>query len=205
MATDPPPDYVDNQKRFNEFHKDGRKVLYYEESKALASYYINIINSIDSPKDSFLDLGCRMGYCLPLFGDAFPQANVLGVDIVPEFVEEAQKEGNAQVGDAHNLPFPDDEFDYTFCAQTLEHCYDPQKAANEIMRVSRCGFLVGIPLEGSESYNANPSHYAYSDNAISWLRLFEKTDKFRLFHAVAGNSNTYMNFIFLRVLELGDE
>jgi len=180
-------------------------VLYFEESKALAAYFLKLVGSLDSPKDSFLDLGCRMGYCLPIFGDAYPNSRVLGIDIVPEFVEAASTVGDAEVGNAHNLPFADDEFDYIFCAQMLEHCYDPQKAADEIMRVAKCGFLIGIPLEGPESFEINPSHYTYSDNAISWLRLFEKSEKFRLFHAIASNENTYMNFIFLRVMEPTNE
>jgi len=146
-----------------------------------------------------------MGYCLPVFSGRFPAARVLGVDIVPEFVEYADAYGDAEIADAHELPFVSEEFDYIFCSQMLEHCHDPQKAANEIMRVAKYGFLVGIPLEGPSSFKVNVSHFAFTPNPIGWLHLFEHNNKFQLFHAVSSDNNSAMNFIFLRVGVPSDE
>lgn len=196
-----PTNYVEKQQQFNTFHLDGNKVAFAEESTNVAAYFCKIVASGEGPKTSFLDLGCRMGYCLDTFAGAFPEARIVGADIVPEFVAEANEIGEAVVADAHHLPFGDEEFDWVFCAQTLEHCYNPAQAAAEIARVAKCGFLVGIPLEGREAYEANESHYAFSDNPITWLRLFEPMHDWRLFHVIGSNSNRYMNFIFLRVVE----
>ena len=40
-------------------------------------------------------------------------------------------------GDAHNLPFPDTNFDCVVCADVLEHLRDPERAMEEMRRVLR--------------------------------------------------------------------
>ncbi|MGQ0622874.1 MAG: methyltransferase domain-containing protein [Panacagrimonas sp.] len=46
------------------------------------------------------------------------------------------------VGDAHNIPFASNTFDSTFCVAVLEHVYNPEKVASEMIRVLRPGGLL---------------------------------------------------------------
>lgn len=40
-----------------------------------------------------------------------------------------------------NLPFRDKAFDFSFCSHLLEHVIDPDVAINEIMRISKSGYI----------------------------------------------------------------
>ncbi len=56
-----------------------------------------------------------------------------------------------------DLPFKEKEFDFVFCSHVMEHCVDPEKAAAELSRVSRRGY-VEMPRLFSEFVLGNPSH-----------------------------------------------
>ena len=43
--------------------------------------------------------------------------------------------------DIADLPFEDNEFDFSYCIQVLEHVDDPVKCCNEIMRISKSGYI----------------------------------------------------------------
>ena len=71
---------------------------------------------------------------------------VVGVDVVPEVLEEARKRAteNAEFleGDAENLPFPTDAFDVVCTARTLHHIQRPEVVLSEMTRVLRPGGLM---------------------------------------------------------------
>jgi len=69
-----------------------------------------------------LDLGCG----LSLYKKYFP--NRVGFDIKPGPNVDV-------VGDAHLLPFADEEFDIILCSEVLEHLKDPKLAISEMKRV----------------------------------------------------------------------
>lgn len=56
-----------------------------------------------------------------------------------------------------SLPFRDNEFDFVYCTQVLEHVVDPVLACRELARVARSGF-VEVPSRFGELCNGNPSH-----------------------------------------------
>lgn len=43
--------------------------------------------------------------------------------------------------DIESIPFADGEFDFTYCSHVLEHTRNPARACEEIMRVSRRGYI----------------------------------------------------------------
>jgi ubiquinone/menaquinone biosynthesis C-methylase UbiE len=88
-----------------------------------------------------LDVGTGAG-ALAL-GLASLVQGVIGVDIVPELLEEARKRAPANVefadGDAYELPFPSDAFDLVSTARTLHHVQRPELVLAEMNRVLRPG------------------------------------------------------------------
>lgn len=73
-----------------------------------------------------LDIGCAGSQ----YARYFP--NRVGLDI-------HMREGVDIVGDAHKLPFTDEEFDNILCTEVMEHLYSPYIAVNEMKRVLKKG------------------------------------------------------------------
>jgi SAM-dependent methyltransferase len=70
--------------------------------------------------------------------------------------------------DAGDMPFADGAFDYTICSNLLEHVPDPGAVIEELMRVSRAGYIE-VPEAASAKIVDFPSH-------VWWCRLDETTD-----------------------------
>ena len=66
---------------------------------------------------------------------------VVGVDVSQTMVEEARRRGlaEAQVADAHALPFPDASFDGAWADRVFQHLAGPERALAELVRVTRTG------------------------------------------------------------------
>ena len=92
------------------------------------------------PRTDVLDVGCgaARSYAPELAARA---GSYVGVDVSATAVEIARSGGlDARViGDAGELPFPDESFDHVVCVEVFEHLFAPQRAAAEIRRVLRPG------------------------------------------------------------------
>ncbi len=91
-----------------------------------------------------LDIGCGNGWLVWNF--AKNGAKITGVDLTPNAVELTQKrlavynlEGNIQVANAEQLPFPNGSFDYMTSAGVLHHTPNTEQAVSEAVRVLRVG------------------------------------------------------------------
>lgn len=84
-----------------------------------------------------LDVGCGRGRMLSqLNGDKY------GLDPSERAITTAKEEYtdiNWVVGDATNLPFPDNFFDFVYSIEVIEHVRDSDKMIEEIWRVLRPG------------------------------------------------------------------
>ena len=88
-----------------------------------------------------LDVGTGAGaFALVLAGLA---REVVGVDVVPELLEQARARAPENVefldADAGALPFPPDSFEVVCCARTLHHAKRPELIVAEMTRVLRPG------------------------------------------------------------------
>lgn len=198
---DSPTNYVNTQLQHNLLHRDGSCCSFEEAAKDYMKDFALRIKEWEGPQadPSMLDAGCRLGYALPVYIEQFPAARVVGVDIVPEFIDIAARESEALVADLGALPFEDDEFDYAFCCQTIEHTLEPPLAARELLRVTKKGIFVSIPLETTIEYEHNPSHHMQSENPLDWMQLFR--DPFwRVVWASQDTGNDF-NFILRRIIK----
>jgi len=99
-----------------------------------------ILSQYVSSESRCLDVGCGDGQS----GAAWLSplgCRYVGVDISEVAVRNAQTKGlNAiLIEDANHLPFEDSSFEVVLCTEVLEHLFEPQIAAGEILRVLRSG------------------------------------------------------------------
>ncbi len=101
------------------------------------------------PGESVLDVACGTGnLAIPA---AQSGARVTGIDIAPNLIAQARLAARAagenidfEVGDAEMLPYPDGRFDTTVTMFGAMFAYRPERAASELVRVTRPGGRVAM-------------------------------------------------------------
>jgi SAM-dependent methyltransferase len=101
------------------------------------------------PGERFLEVGSGSGIlCRMIAPQLQPKGYIVGTDISPEFLVEAQiyahqaeTEGQLmfESGMAESLPYPEASFDGAFAARLLLHASDPDAAVHEMARVVKPG------------------------------------------------------------------
>ncbi|CAM2138764.1 Methyltransferase [Pararobbsia alpina] len=135
------------------------------------------------PGDKILDVGCGKAFLLYDFTKVVPGVEVYGLDVSEYAIENAKEEvkDRLQVGNATNLPFPDDHFDFVFSINTLHnlHCYDLDKALREIERVSKQNKYVCVESYRNETEKANLLYWQVTCEAFNtpeeWEWWFRNT------------------------------
>jgi ubiquinone/menaquinone biosynthesis C-methylase UbiE len=172
MNARPLPDpraYVAAQRLVNTIHMDGSPEKL-DDSYTVLSFIEDLQELEEPPPSSILVVGCRLGYEMRHLRKQWPHAEVVGLDIVPQFIEQASKEGKAILADMHALPFSPHAFQWIFCSGTLEHAYDAPLVAREMLRVASRGIYVTADIEPFPSTNA--SHWTCTEDPKEWEALF---------------------------------
>jgi protein-L-isoaspartate(D-aspartate) O-methyltransferase len=109
--------------------------------------------------DRILDVGCGKGYLLYEFTQAVPGVTVAGLDISAYGIEDAKDEVRPflRVGNAVELPWPDETFDFVISITTLHNLYnyDLRRALKEIQRVGKDKKYVVVESYRNEREKAN--------------------------------------------------
>jgi len=91
--------------------------------------------------DKILDVGCGKGFLLYELTQLVPEAQVQGVDVSEYGLKNAKEEVKPylQIGNAIELPFKDNEFDFVVSLNVLHNLYNYQlvQAIREIERVGK--------------------------------------------------------------------
>jgi ubiquinone/menaquinone biosynthesis C-methylase UbiE len=104
------------------------------------------------PGMHLLDLGCGPGSITLGLAEAVAPGEVVGVDLQPSQVAQAEELSAArgvmnvrfEIADVYRLPFPDGSFDAVFAHVVLMHLREPVRALAEMRRVLRPGGIVGV-------------------------------------------------------------
>jgi len=83
---------------------------------------------------SGLDLGCGTGFFLPQLANRCHQ--LVGLDLAPGMLAQAALRGSGArllCGDAEQLPFADNAFDWVFSSLALQWCERPAQAFGELL------------------------------------------------------------------------
>jgi demethylmenaquinone methyltransferase / 2-methoxy-6-polyprenyl-1,4-benzoquinol methylase len=107
-----------------------------------------------TPAMDVLDLACGDGFYAHRIADRLgPGASVTGVDLNLAYISAAQQAEARHAGGAavsfvaasfDRLPFPDESFDFVWCAQSLQSLPDPVVVLEHAVRVLRPGGIVAI-------------------------------------------------------------
>ena len=108
---------------------------------------ISLLLDLMQPKEGeiLLDVGSGTGYFSRYF--AKHGINVKGIDPDESMIEYAREISNNVEfikGDARQLPFEDNSFDYCVAITSLCFISDPEKALSEMLRVSRKTVVLGL-------------------------------------------------------------
>lgn len=100
-----------------------------------------------------LDLGCGVGDVTALLAES--KYDATGVDVSEEALQAARAKHRgisvAAIPASGRLPFEDASFDAVYCAEVIEHVFDPRALLAEISRALRPGgiALVSTPYHGT--------------------------------------------------------
>ncbi len=109
--------------------------------------------------DRILDVGCGKAFLLYEFTRAVDGIEVTGLDISPYAIKHAKEEVRPflHLGNATELPFATDSFDFVYSITTLHNlrCPDWEQAIREIQRVGRKHKLIVPESYRNEREKAN--------------------------------------------------
>ena len=129
---------------------------------------------------SILDVGCGKGFMLYDFKQLMPNITITGIDISEYAIANAKKEVKPylQVGNAKELPYPDNSFDLVISINTVHNLLlkDCQQALREIQRITRQhAFIIVDAWHNDEekqrmlNWNLTALTYMHVDD---WVKLF---------------------------------
>jgi len=158
-------------------------------------------------RGKLLDFGSGNGANTVLFAPDF--ASVVGVDVEPERVAEAQATAQSRgvtnleylVYDGQRLPFPDHSFDCVVSFEVIEHTADDRAALREIARVLKPGglFCGSVPnkfyLMETHGFDL-PLADIIPYSRVPFMNLLP-----RAFYKRFGNANIYTRQEFVGMLE----
>jgi ubiquinone/menaquinone biosynthesis C-methylase UbiE len=100
-----------------------------------------MLRALNVPHDArILEIGCGRGVALPAIQAHRSPARLVGLDIDPELLAQAEPTpAELVVGDVRAMPFPDASFDVCVDFGTCYHIARPLDALREIARVLRPG------------------------------------------------------------------
>ena len=101
-----------------------------------------------------LDVGCGTGEITTRLAGLYPEASLVGVDLIEEHLEVARARAapisgrvSFQSADAFALPFADRSFDLVVCRHMLQAVPRPEAAMAEMVRVCRPGGRLHLLVE----------------------------------------------------------
>ena len=129
-----------------------------------------------APSGPLLDVGCGMGDLLEKF--RYRQRH--GIDISEEYLTIARKRGlKVTRAQAEDIPFPDDTYEVVVATDILEHVFDLNLVARELVRVSRNFIIVRVPYMEYVSWNSPPYKFVH-------VRIFDEGTLRLLFDPIMG-------------------
>ena len=134
-------------------------------------------------KSKILDIGCGKGFLLYEFTKLLPGIEISGLDISKYALGNSKEEISKYLtlGNATNLPFEDNYFDFVFSINTLHclHSFELDKALREMERVGKLNKYICVESFRNEKEKANLLYWQVTceafNNPDSWKWWFKNT------------------------------
>ena len=117
-----------------------------------------------APEAKILDVGCGTGEFTWRCAELFPQAKVLGIDVLAQQIDYARRHHarlaprlEFREGDAFALDLPNDSFDLVACRHMLQSVPEPERVIAELIRVTRPGGRLHLLVEDYGMIHAYPT------------------------------------------------
>ena len=124
-----------------------------------------------------LDVGCGTGEFTWRCAELFPQARVLGIDVLAQQIEYARRHQarfaprlEFREGDAFALDLPDNRFDLVACRHMLQSVPEAGRVIAELIRVTRPGGHLHLLVEDYGMIHAYPTRH---DLDAYWQRAMD--------------------------------
>lgn len=149
--------------------------------KPVAKDFIDHYKLKDGAK--ILDIGCAKGFLLDEFGKILKNSTLCGVDISHYAIKNNKKKINKYlcVGNANQLPYPDDFFDLVISINSLHNILninDLKIAFKEIKRVTKKNAFVSLGAYDTNKEKKILDNWAVVAsvymNTKSWIKFFKK-------------------------------
>jgi len=114
-------------------HYNKKIIKLYRKRRSLSDYYWSILNSRLTAQTMVLDLGAGEKGMVSLFSER--KMKVIGLDMSFEDLKENTNLTYRVCGDAQNLPFKTESFDFVISQWLLEHLPSPHHFFSEARRV----------------------------------------------------------------------
>jgi len=155
--------------------------------KALAASHLEEENI------SVIDVGSGTGFTTEGIVQYVDPARVTCVDQSPQQMQHARRKPalqdcSFQLGDAENIPYPDDSFDRYVSAGSIEYWPDPQRGIDEAYRVTK---------SGGRAVMIGPLHPVFPLSrwmADVWM-LFPTEDEYRHWFEEAGFTDLQVTYV----------
>ena len=156
-----------------------------------------------------LVVGCGSGLEAAILAQKL-KAEVFGVDVENNFDGQALQIAHLQTGDAMNLQFENESFDFVFSYHALEHIENPTKALREMHRVLKKdgGFWIGTPNKSRTVGYIGGKNTSFKQklkwNMVDWkARLSGKFEN--EFGAHAGFTSSELNNLLSAIFPLVED
>lgn len=141
------------------------------------------------PGISVADVGCGTGFLARLIATRMKgKGKVVGIDVDEELLKVGEEKAREEelsgivefkLGDAYNIPFPDNHFDVVISSHLLCVLKDPMKSIVEMRRVAKSGGSVSaIACYQAEGLKGFPGDYDFPEFK-RLQKLMEKFEKIR--------------------------
>lgn len=99
---------------------------------------------------SILDVGCGEGFTLEKLRENKIGKELTGIDFSKSAIEIGKNlhpDLSLKLGTIYHIPFKPNSFDLIICSEVLEHLKYPEKALQELVRVTKKNCIISVPNE----------------------------------------------------------
>lgn len=161
---------------FNEENLERQRLL----AKTLAPFTHTLLDSLSLPQSiRCLDLGCGLGETTHLLAQRIGNASeFVGLDQDPALLAVGRERALSEYapiefrhGDATQLPFADQSFDFVYTRFLLTHIPDPAIVLREMIRVCKVGGMIAVQEPDLATQISYPRTTAYEQYTESLIKL----------------------------------